>query len=62
MLPRNNVGLFLLHNFFASYILKDKLINEKIEIDPRIYNIKYVHGHNKIIMANPETQIYFCRP
>jgi hypothetical protein len=61
-LPRNYVGLFLLHNFFASYISKNKLINEKIETNPKIYNIKYVHGHTQKIMANPKTQIYFCRP
>jgi hypothetical protein len=61
-LPRNYVGLFLLHIFFASYISKNRLINEKIETDPKIYNIKYVHGHNKKIMVDPKTQIYFCHP
>jgi uncharacterized phage-associated protein len=58
-------GTMLVYFYYTIFLhptsRNDKLINEKIETHPKIYNIKYVHGHNKRVMANPKTQIYFCR-
>lgn len=59
-------GTMLVYFYYTIFLhptsRNDKLINEKIETHPKIYNIKYVHGHNKRIMANPKTQIYFYCP
>jgi uncharacterized phage-associated protein len=53
--------VYFYYAIFLHPILNNKLINEKIKTHPKIYNIKYVNGRNKRNMANPKTQIYFCR-